>query len=254
MLLNYKEFGNGEPVFILHGLLGSLDNWQSIARELGRKYKVFTVDQRNHGKSPHSDEMNYEVMAKDLFELMDSLEIPHAHLIGHSMGGKTVMNFALQYPERVDKMIVVDIAPKAYARGHDQIFKSLFAIEPETLDSRTEAEERMKVYLTDPSIRLFLLKNLVRDAEGNFRWKMNLDVIYKSYDAIIEEIESAWPYTKPVLFLRGGKSDYIRPEDEADITDLFTNARFETIAQAGHWVHAEAPEAFLNKILAFLQG
>lgn len=253
MLLNYKEFGNGAPVFILHGLLGSLDNWQSVARELGRKYKVFTVDQRNHGKSPHSEAMNYDCMAQDLLELMDSLEVPHAHLIGHSMGGKTVMHFALQHPERVNKMVVVDIAPKAYGRGHDQIFKSLFAIEPETLESRTEAEERMKVYLTDPSIRLFLLKNLLRDAEGNFHWKMNLEVIYKNYDAIVEEIESTWPYTKPVLFLRGGRSDYIQPEDEAHITDLFTNAQFATISQAGHWVHAEAPEPFLNKVVAFLK-
>lgn len=254
MLLNYKEFGNGHPLFILHGLLGSLDNWQSIARELARHYKVFTVDQRNHGKSPHSDEMNYELMSTDLRELMDSLEISTAHFIGHSMGGKTVMQFALDHPERVDKLAVVDIGPKAYGRGHDQIFKSLFAINPASIESRNEAEEKMKVYITDPSIRLFLLKNLTRDAEGHFRWKMNLEAIYKNYEAIVEDIESAWPYTKPVLFLRGGRSDYIQPADEAEIKDLFTNAQFATIANAGHWVHAEAPEAFLNKVTAFLRG
>lgn len=252
MLLNYKEFGNGQPVIILHGLLGSLDNWQSIARELGRSYKVFTVDLRNHGKSPHSDTMNYEVMAADVLALMDKLGLIHAHIIGHSMGGKVAMYFALHYPERIDKLVVVDISPKAYSRGHDQIFKALFAIDPALIDSRGEADQQMQVYVPEPAIRLFLLKNLARDADGHFYWKMNLEVIYKNYEAIIEAIESTWPYTKPVLFLRGGKSAYISEEDALSITDLFAQATIKTIPNAGHWLHADAPELFISRVTDFL--
>lgn len=252
MLLNYKEFGNGQPLIILHGLLGSLDNWQSIARELGRNYKVYTVDLRNHGKSPHSDTMNYEAMASDVLALMDKLGLLHAHIIGHSMGGKVAMYFALHYPERVDKLVVVDIAPKAYSRGHDQIFKALFSIDPAMIDSRSEADEQIQVYIPEPAVRLFLLKNLARDADGHFYWKMNLEVIYKNYEAIIEAIASPWPYPKPVLFLRGGKSAYIRAEDELSITDLFAQATIQTIPNAGHWLHAEAPQLFIARVTDFL--
>lgn len=252
MLLNYKEFGNGQPLIILHGLLGSLDNWQSIARELGRNYKVYTVDLRNHGKSPHSETMNYEAMASDVLALMDKLGLLHAHIIGHSMGGKVAMYFALHYPERVDKLVVVDIAPKAYSRGHDQIFKALFSIDPAMIDSRSEADEQIQVYIPEPAVRLFLLKNLARDADGHFYWKMNLEVIYKNYEAIIEAIASPWPYPKPVLFLRGGKSAYIRAEDELSITDLFAQATIQTIPNAGHWLHAEAPQLFIARVTDFL--
>jgi esterase len=254
MQLNFKEYGQGPPVIILHGLLGSLDNWQSIAKELSRSYRVIAVDLRNHGRSPHHPEMTFELMAADLLTLMAHLGLPHAHFIGHSMGGKVSMHLAVHHPEMVDKLVVVDIGPKQYQRGHDQIFKALFAIDPRQLNSRTEAEEKMGLYIMEEGVIQFLLKNLVREADGGFRWRIALDHIFENYDNIIEAVESDWPYVKPVLFVRGAKSNYIPQEDYNAIRELFPNAQFEAISGAGHWVHAEAPVPFLHRIEHFLKG
>lgn len=252
MDLHYKEIGQGHPLIILHGLLGSLDNWQTLAREFGKHFRVITVDQRNHGKSPHHDEMTYELMAGDLLQLMDKLGIQTAHILGHSMGGKTAMAFALRYPERVDKMVVVDIAPRQYSRGHDQIFKALFSLDLQSIQSRSEAEDKLAVYIHEPGILFFLLKNLVRDQQGSFSWKMNLEAIYHNYDNVIEEIEGEHPYNKPVLFIKGGKSAYIENQDMSRIRQVFPAASLFTIPLAGHWVHAEAPEQLYNRVVSFL--
>ena len=254
MLLNYKEYGQGPPVIILHGLLGSLDNWQSIAKELSRSYLVIAVDMRNHGRSPHHPEMTFELMAADLLELMAHMGLPHAHFIGHSMGGKVAMHFAVSHPEMVDKLVLVDIGPKQYPRGHDQVFKALFALDPGHLDSRTEAEEKMGLYIMEDGVIQFLLKNLVRDSDGGYRWRMALDFIFENYDNILEAIESDWPYVKPVLFVRGAKSNYLPQEDYTGIREMFPNAQFEVISGAGHWVHAEAPVPFLHRVEQFFRG
>jgi esterase len=251
--LNYKSFGEGFPVIILHGLFGSLDNWQTIARKLSENYRVFTIDLRNHGKSPHSDVFDLESMAEDLKEFMEGRQIEKAHLIGHSMGGKVIMEFAFHCPGRTEKMIVADIGPKAYPRGHDQVFKALNGVHPETIDSRQEAERRIAQYISSRAVQLFLLKNLHRDKDNHYQWKMNLPVIEKNYEKILKPIVSNWPFDHPVLFIRGGKSPYVEDDDMPEILDLFPNARLATIPDAGHWIHAEALEEFLKLVMGFLE-
>lgn len=251
--LNYKEMGSGEPLLILHGLLGSLDNWQTVGRQLSENYRVFLIDQRNHGKSPHTETMDYEVMAADLEQFMDDHGIDQAHLLGHSMGGKTVMQFALTHPSRVKKLIVADIGPKQYPHGHDQIFKALFALNPSEIESRSDAEKKLKFYIHEPPVLFFLLKNLDRTEDG-FQWKMNLDSIYQSYDHILEEITAADPFDKPALFIRGEKSHYVKDEDLPQIEKLFPNYQLETLKGVGHWVHAEAQEPFLKVVEDFLNA
>ncbi len=252
MKLNFKVFGEGEPLIILHGLFGSLDNWQGIAKELSDRFRVYIVDQRNHGRSPHSEVMNYEVMANDLLELMDDQNLQTAHVMGHSMGGKTAMKFALTYPERCNKLIVVDIAPKAYPPGHEEIFRALFALDPSKISSRAEADRQLSRYIDNVNIRLFLLKNLQRTPDGHFAWKMNLPVLYKNYKHITEAIEASQPFDHPTLFIRSETSSYILDSDIAEIRRLFPKARIVTIKNTGHWIHAEAPEAFLQTVRAFL--
>ncbi len=252
MKLNYKVFGAGQPLIILHGLFGSLDNWQRIAKELSGDFKVYIVDQRNHGRSPHAEEMNFEVMASDLLELMDDEGLGRAHILGHSMGGKTAMQFALSHPGRCDKLIVVDIAPKKYLPGHELIFKALFALEPSKISSRQEADRALSKMIDNGNIRLFLLKNLQRTPDGHFQWKMNLPVLYKNYPRILEEIRSLYPFEHPALFIRSEHSGYILDEDIAKIKELFPRARIVTIKNTGHWVHAEAPREFTSLVRQFL--
>lgn len=249
--LNYKKMGAGEPLLILHGLLGALDNWQTVGRILSEDYEVYLIDQRNHGKSPHTSEMNYEVMSDDLLAFMEEQGIEQAHIMGHSMGGKTAMQFTLDHPERVRKLIIVDIGPRQYPHSHDQIFKALFALEPAKLESRSEAEDKLRFYIHEPPIMFFLLKNLDRQEEG-FAWKMNLDAIYKSYDNILEEITAPEPFKGKTLFIRGELSRYIRDADLPGIEKLFPNYKLETIADAGHWVHAEEQDAFVEVVQKFL--
>lgn len=253
MELNYKSFGQGDPIVILHGLFGTLDNWQTIAKKLADKYMVYIVDQRNHGKSPHAAPMDYPTLAADLKAFLESQWIHHAHIIGHSMGGKTAMQFALDYPDFVDELIVVDIAPKAYAGGHQAIFDALFSIDIDALQSRSEAEEILKSRIDEEGVRLFLLKNLTRKKEGGFRWKMNLPVIHQHYQDILAPIESMFTFDDPALFIRGGKSDYILDTDLDGIKEPFPAASLETIPEAGHWIHAEAPAAFLDVVKKVLK-
>ena len=251
MELNYKEVGQGKPLVILHGLFGSLDNWISIARNLEDKRRVFLVDQRNHGHSPHSELFNYEAMANDLKELVDDLKLGAIELIGHSMGGKTAMLFATKFPRLVDKLIVVDIAPKYYPVHHDVIIKGLHAIDVGTLTSRNQADQRLSKLIPDFSIRQFLLKNLKRTTEG-FDWKINLNVIERE----IEEVGKALPegsiYNGPTLFIRGESSNYILDKDRELIEKHFPEGTLATIKNAGHWIHADQPEVFLEILTNFI--
>lgn len=252
MKLNYKQFGQGEPIIILHGLFGTLDNWQTIAKKLAENHMVFIIDQRNHGKSPHSDEFSYKIMAEDLKEFMFQHHIYEAIIIGHSMGGKVAMRFALDYPDMVSKLIVVDIAPKKYKGGHQTIFEAMFDLDLENLTDRRAIDEALKVKIPDDGIRLFLMKNLARQKEGGYRWKMNLPVLYRNYQEILSTIEVDDAYDDEVLFIRGGQSKYIRDEDILDIQEIFPLMQLETIPNTGHWLHAEAPKIFIKIVNNFI--
>lgn len=252
MQLNYKSFGEGYPIIILHGLFGTSDNWQTIAKKLAENYTVYIIDQRNHGRSPHDDTFNYEVMAEDLQAFMESQWIYEAHVIGHSMGGKTAMQFALNYPDLVNQLVVVDIAPKAYEGGHQAIFEALFSLDLDKIDNRKTADKLLAKKIADFGVRQFLLKNLTRKKEGGFRWKMNLPVIYQNYNQILSTITSLDTFDNPTLFIRGGASDYVQDEDMQNINLLFPNAELTTVENVGHWVHAAAPTELLKLVKDFL--
>ncbi len=255
--LNYKEFGLGEPVIILHGLFGTLDNWQTIAKKLSEDYTIFILDLRNHGRSPQTDdEFTYQLLADDLAEFMQAHWIYEARIVGHSMGGKVAMQFALNHPDSVKKLAIIDIAPKQYPSGHEEIFDALMNLDLSTLQDRKEAEAYlMDILNNDSGTVQFLLKNLSRktDAEGGgFEWKMNLDVLHRDYENILKAPEG-YPFLKPTVFIRGGKSDYVKDEDMAAIHTFFPKATLETIEGAGHWVHAEKPKELLEHLSYFLK-
>lgn len=252
--LNYKEFGEGEATLILHGVFGMLDNWQSFAKRLAENYNVFIIDQRNHGKSFHSDAFSYELMAEDLKKFMDEHSLDRAHIIGHSMGGKTAMQFAFTYPERLNKLIVIDIAPKQYMPGHLEIFHALFDLDLESIESRKEAADALADQIPSQAVRQFLLKNLSRNKEGSYHLKMNLPVIYQNYDKIIEALESDVPYEGETLFVKGGYSPYIQEEDSELIEQLFPNSNVFEIEQSGHWVHAQKPQELFELISGYLES
>jgi esterase len=253
MELNYKTFGEGEPLIILHGLFGMLDNWQTLARRFAEDFQVYIVDQRNHGKSPHDPVMDYPSMAEDLFDFMLDHDIISANIMGHSMGGKTVMEFAHLHPEKVKKLIVVDMAPKAYESGHRPIFEALYMVDLNLVEDREDAENMLAQGIESDSIRLFLLKNLKRKKGGGYEWKMNLDAIFRHYPDILSAINSEIPFVNPSLFIRGAKSNYILDSDFELIHEQFTEADIVTIDNAGHWVHADAPEELLQLVRNFIK-
>ncbi len=252
MKLNFKKSGSGPPLVILHGLFGSLDNWFSIAKELFEHYTLYLVDQRNHGDSPHADEWNYAVMVEDLKELLNSEGLEKIYLMGHSMGGKTVMNFAITYPERVEKLIVADIAPRYYPIHHQSILEGLNALNLSEIKSRKEADDQLAKYISELGIRQFLLKSLTRDSDG-FTWKINLPVIAKNIENVGEALPEGEKYEGPTLFLAGANSNYIQQKDMADMERFFPNYELEFIADAGHWLHAEQPHAVVEEMRRFFE-
>jgi pimeloyl-ACP methyl ester carboxylesterase len=254
MLLNHKIQGEGPPVIILHGLFGSLDNWQGFAGKLaGYGFRVVSVDLRNHGRSPHSDEFNYDVMAADLKELIDSLKLSDPFLLGHSMGGKVIMKFSTLFPDLTEGIIVVDIAPRYYPVHHTEIIEGLKAIPVHRLNSRAEADEILASHIHANGIRQFLLKNLARSNDG-FRWKMNLPVIEKEIEHVGEEITAEDHIKIPALFVKGTRSDYITFDDEKEIFELFSDVDIKSCENAGHWVHVDAPDCLLSYVVNFITG
>lgn len=257
MQLNYKSYGSGPALIILHGLFGSLDNWQTLAREYADDFSVYTIDQRNHGKSPQSDSpFTYRQLAADLYEFMEQHGIYETHLLGHSMGGKTVMQFAAEHPDLIDRIVVADMGIRQYPSHHDLVLDTLDAFPFKDISTRKEADAWMETRIEDFGVRQFLLKSLVRDSSGKqeFRWKFNFPVLLRDYDNILGKVQSDYPIHNPALFLRGGNSEYVRDEDFKDIKTLFPNAVLDTIETAGHWLHAEAPEEFYQKTLSFLKA
>lgn len=253
MELNYKTYGQGEPLLILHGLFGTLDNWQTIAKKLADYYTVYVPDLRNHGRSPHLPDMDYPVMAEDLKAFMEAHWMFKAHLIGHSMGGKVAMQFALHYPDMTDKLIVVDIAPKAYAGGHDEIFDALQALDLNTISEREDADAFLETRIPDKGVRQFLMKNLTRNKAGGYEWKMNLPALVAHYSDILAPVDGD-AFDGPTLFLRGELSNYVLDSDLPDIRKLFPNAELETVKGAGHWVHADQPVGLLEQVMGYLKG
>ena len=251
MELNFKTFGTGPALVILHGLFGSLDNWVTLGRRYSEHFSVYLLDARNHGKSSHTDEFNYPAMANDVLAFLEKQRIQSAHIIGHSMGGKTAMRFCLDHSQKINKMIVADMPPIANPRGHDEIFEAIFSLPVSSLSSRNEAEDILAPKIPDISTRLFILKNLDRRREGGFEWKFNLPAIYKEYHNILEAIESPSPAQNPVLFLKGSKSRYVNEGSYPFIFKLFPNAKIETIENAGHWLHAEQPDSFYEVSMKF---
>lgn len=254
MQLNYLSYGSGYPLIILHGLFGSLDNWHTLSKRFAENYKVFSLDQRNHGRSPHSEEFDYKVLAQDLYDFMEQQNLTDAYILGHSMGGKTAMQFAFTYPEKVKKLIVADIAPKSYPPGHLELIQTLCSIDLKQFSQRKEIDTSLAEKIPDFGVRQFILKNIYLNDEGIFSWKMNLEAISKNYLELNKAITSNKPFSKPTLFIRGEKSSYIQPSDSQLISSLFSQSEIVTILKAGHWVHAEAPTEFYEKVSSFLSS
>jgi pimeloyl-ACP methyl ester carboxylesterase len=251
--LFHKIYGSGPPLIILHGLFGLGDNWRTIARKLESEFQCIVVDLRNHGRSPHDGMMNWNIMVEDVHELIADLDLDDVFLLGHSMGGKVAMQFATTYPEIVDKLIVVDIAPKQYMPHHDQVIQAIQSLDPASLSGRDEAEGILRSYLgPDEATVQFLMKNISRLPEGGFVWKSNMPVILNAYQALMDDISFMHPYLGPVLFIRGEQSSYIEDEDLAGIHQLFPEATLVTVPGAGHWVHADQPDAFARITRDFL--
>ncbi|HEV2695460.1 MAG TPA: alpha/beta fold hydrolase [Verrucomicrobiae bacterium] len=252
MQLNFKQLGQGESLVLLHGLFGSADNWFGVTPKLAEKFHLFILDLRNHGQSPHDAAMDYPLMAADVAEFFAAQDLKQASVIGHSMGGKVAMQFAVDFPERVKKLVVVDMAPRAYQRTHTPIFDALLALDLQQYQTRGEIETVLEPKIPSLNLRRFLLKNLGRDNGGKFFWKMNLRGVADNYSRLGEVLGGAKTFGGPTLFIRGGKSNYIADADESDILRWFPQATVQTITTANHWVHADAPEEFVRLVLDFL--
>ena len=253
MELFYNQYGeSGPPLIILHGLLGANGNWHTLSRTTFQKIaRVYAVDQRNHGRSPHADQIDYPTLAADLRDFIDRHELAPADLLGHSMGGKTVMQAALSYSDRVHRLIVVDMAPRAYPPEHEDLLEALARIDPQAYESRDAIDDALAEDVPSWRIRQFLLKNLDYDGE-TYTWKMNLDAIRAHYNDITAAIPADATFEGPTLFIRGGESEYIADADLEGIRERFPAAELVTIDDAGHWVHADAPEAFAEVVVDFL--
>lgn len=251
-LIAHKILGKKGPfLVILHGLFGSSDNWQSLALKWSENYRVVLCDARNHGRSFHSEEFSYKLMAEDLQKLLDHLNIDQAFFIGHSMGGKTMMQFSLDYPQYIKAMIIADIGPKSYPPHHDIIIEAFESVDLDVVKSRGEASKIVQEKVEDPGVALFLLKNLYWVEKGQLGWRINLPVLKREISKVIDALPSDTVET-PTLFVRGGNSNYILNEDWPLIKDQFLKSHLVTIKNAGHWLHAEQPEAFSGTVTTYL--
>jgi len=250
--LFYRTKGEGKPLVMLHGLFGSGDNLGGLTRVLSEDYQTISVDLRGHGRSPHLGAISYPIMADDVIRVMDDLGVEKAHVLGHSMGGKTAMQLALSHSARIEKLVVEDISPVAYSRHHDSILQGMQAVAEASPDGRKNAEAILVRYESDPSVLSFLLTNWRREEGGAWGWRVDLNEISKGYGNIAAALEGA-PFTGNTLFLRGGLSDYILPDHKDAILGLFPKATVRTINGTGHWLHAEKPDMVARAILKFLQ-
>ncbi|MDD4644654.1 MAG: alpha/beta fold hydrolase [Bacteroidales bacterium] len=268
MKLYAQRLGKGFPVIILHGLYGSGDNWLTIARSLSDRVEVFLVDQRNHGRSPHSGQHNYQVLADDLVELMDDNHLKQAVILGHSMGGKAAMWFAAQHPDRVTRLIIADIGPGTYPDNpsetshssfHRSVLESMLAIDFASASGLGDIDRQLGERLPGKRLRQFLLKNIEKNEDAGFNWRLNVPALLNNIDNLSAGLESFLEAGRvinevPVLFIRGENSDFIREPDREMIHRLFPESRLVTIKNAGHWLHAEQPDVFISIVKGFLKG
>ena len=250
--LFYKEMGQGQPLVILHGLLGSLNNWQTVAKDLSASFHVILPDQRNHGRSFHSPSHSYKLLAEDLLRLLDNLQLNNIRLVGHSMGGKAAMTFAILFPDRISHLVVVDIAPRVYSSAQDGILDALTRMTPEAISSRSEADHRLAEWIPEQRVRQFLLTNLKKRNGSGYEWRMNLQGLKSNLRELTKGIEAPAPATVKALFIRGERSSYVDRSDISHIRRIFSRAIIQTIPGAGHWVHADAPEEFTHAVREFL--
>lgn len=269
MDLFFQKSGTGDPIIILHGLYGSSDNWVTFARQLAERNTVYLIDQRNHGRSPHHPEHSYERMSEDLLEFFTNQHLEKAIILGHSMGGKTAMLFTAKNPEKVKGLIVVDIAPAGYASlsefspqaiVHLNIVNAMLSVDLAQHKTRTDIENELAKTIADAAIRQFIMKNIHRNPDHSFNWKLNLNALSKALPEIMGSIHlekvlaQKPPIHIPTLFIRGGRSNYLLPEHYAEIKTYFPEAEIETIPNAGHWLHAEQPVLFEQTVTHFLDN
>lgn len=254
MKLFFRQVGDSGPaIVILHGIFGSSDNWLTNSKTIAAKgYRVFAIDQRNHGHSPRADDQSYVSMAGDLREFLTDQGLEKPILLGHSMGGKTVMQYAMLYPDTFEKLVIVDIAPKFYPVHHRDIIRGLKAIDLLSIASRNDADAILSDYEPLVPVRQFLLKNLYRNEQGQFDWRLNLPVIERELHGVGDELTNPRLINDPTLFIRGSESPYILDEDIPAIKRIFPNVTIETIQGAGHWVQAEKPVEFVEALMKFL--
>lgn len=253
MRLSYREYGQGRALVILHGLFGSGDNWHTLARRLQGERRVITADLRNHGRSPHSESFTFPAMASDVVELLAALGLSEADLLGHSLGGKVAMELALEHPDLVRRLIVADIAPKRYRPHHVELKDALLALDLRSITSRRDAERELAQRVPNRTVQLFLLKNLISDEGGGYRWRLNLEGIAANFEETGVPIARGRSFDGPTLFLRGELSDYVDAQsDEPLIRSLFPRAQIETVRGATHWIHADQPDAVVDAVGRFL--
>ena len=248
----YGEDQPGIPLLVFHGLFGMLDNWGSFGKEMGEFFPVHLIDLRNHGKSFHSPEMSHDDLAHDILHYMEFHKLEKINLLGHSLGGKAVMQFAIKYPIKVDKLIVVDISPKAYPPHHQGIIKALETIDFEKQSTRQEVEDVLHQYIPEKSVVQFLAKNLYWTDDKKLNWRFNLKTLSDKYTEFVSNAIKYGVYWGETLFISGEKSNYILPQDEFQIKQQFPNASVVIIKNAGHWVQAENPTDFNEVVKDFL--
>lgn len=251
-LLHSRILGKGKPFLILHGFLGMGDNWKTLGNKFAEDYEVHLIDQRNHGRSFHSDDFDFELLTQDLLHYIEYYKLENIILLGHSMGGKTAMLFAVNHPKKVEKLIVADISPRKYPAHHQDILVALNKVDFAVQKSRIEIDEVLQKYISNSGIRMFLMKNVTRNGKEGYKYRFNLRALTENYDEIVVGLPSDTHFEKDTLFLSGEKSGYIGVDDVPLIEAHFPKSEIITVKNAGHWLHADNPRQFYDEVVSFL--
>jgi len=251
-LLHSRILGKGKPFLILHGFLGMGDNWKTLGNKFAQNYEVHLIDQRNHGRSFHSDDFDFELLADDLLNYIEHYNLEEVILLGHSMGGKAAMLFAVNHPEKIKKLIIADISPREYPMHHQDILAALNKVDFEVQKSRNAIDEVIEKYISNAGIRMFLMKNVTRNGKEGYKYRFNLNSLTENYNEIVVALPSFSQFDKDTLFLSGEKSGYIGIDDVSLIESHFPKSNIVTVKNAGHWLHADNPTQFYDEVVSFL--